>query len=164
MVEYKTEVALLFSHLRIILLMRILFIVSLFNCALSHAQQEHTYTVKKQKPETFVGTFCTEYLTDGRTCFEFDTAGTVHFFVWGKDLKSIALTPHHNYFSVPFIQKNDSIFFHTLSVSNPAGLPKIEVLTQYTAWVGNKQMNMNITTTATNATYTPRHVVLYKVD
>lgn len=115
-------------------------------------------------PKPFAGTFCTEYLTDGRTCFEFDTTGIVHFFVWGKDLKSLASTPHHNYFSVPYVQKADSIFFHTLSVSNPPGLAQVEVFTQYTVWVGVKRINMNITTTATNATYTPRHVVLFKVE
>lgn len=144
--------------------MRIVFLSLLFNCALSQAQLEQTFTVKMQKTKVFAGIYCTEHLTDGRTCFEFDTAGMVHFFVWGKDLKSIAATPHHYYFSIPFTQKADSIFFHTLSVSNPPGLPKIEVFTQYIAWVGVKSMTMSIVTTATNATYTPRYILLKYVE
>lgn len=85
----------------------------LFPLALS-AQSEDVFTVKKKTGSFVPGYYCSDYMTDGRACFYFDSTGTVRMFISDKTPEKIpasfAQKPNALY-STNYVVKADTVSF-----------------------------------------------------
>lgn len=94
--------------------MKYVFAALLFFPMLLQAQAGDVFTVKK-KTQTFVpGYYCSDYMTDGRACFYFDSTGTVRMFNSDKTPEKVpaafAQKPNALY-TANYIIKGDTVSF-----------------------------------------------------
>ncbi len=78
------------------------------------AQDGDVFTVKKKTKAFVPGYYCSDYMTDGRACFYFDSTGTVRMFNSDKAPEKVpaafAQKPNALY-STNYVVKGDSVSF-----------------------------------------------------
>lgn len=68
-----------------------LLIAILFGAQFACSQTHQTFVIKKATAKSIAGYYCTDYTTDGRLCFYFDTLGGAHTLVSTNGVGDIAI-------------------------------------------------------------------------
>lgn len=112
--------------------------------SLAFAQQDATFTVKKSKQAFKPGFYCSDYMTDGRACYYFDTLGTVRMFnspeLPDKIPAAFAKKPNVLY-SAPYTYTNDTLRFKIAVYLNPGDFNPVSAK-QTTTVVGTLKDDM----------------------
>lgn len=92
--------------------------------------QDAMFTVKKHKQTFKPGFYCSDYMTDGRACFYFDTLGTVRMFnsaeAPDKIPAAFAKKPNVPY-SAPYVFADDTLRFKAAVYLNPGDFNPVTV-------------------------------------
>ena len=106
--------------------------------------QDATFTVKKGKQAFKPGFYCSDYMTDGRICFYFDTTGNVRVFnsdkVPEKIPSAFAQNPRILY-TAPYSVQNDTVRFKAVIYLTPGDFNPITAK-QTTTVVGHAKDDM----------------------
>ena len=84
--------------------------------------QDATFVVKKGKQAFKPGFYCSDYMTDGRICFYFDTTGNVRVFNSDKAPDKIRAAFAQNpriLYTAPYTVINDTVRFTAVLYLNP---------------------------------------------
>lgn len=92
--------------------------------------QDATFVVKKNNPVFRPGFYCSDYMTDGRACFYFDTMGTVRVFNSEQAPEKIpaafAKKPRILY-TAPYTVKGDTVRFVAILYLTPSDFNPITI-------------------------------------
>lgn len=85
--------------------------------------QTDVFTVKKNSSHFVPGFYCSDYMTDGRSCFYFDTLNKVHFFVSNQSPEKIPVAYMQSpaaYYTVPYVVNADTVKFISSIYNSPS--------------------------------------------
>lgn len=85
--------------------------------------QTGVFTVKKNNPHFVPGFYCSDYMTDGRSCFYFDTLNKVHFFISSQSPEKIPVAYMQSpasYYTVPYVVNADTVSFIASIYNSPS--------------------------------------------